>query len=377
MLIRKVTPYAISVMESGATVCFTGGSGIGKTQLNHQIFDRIWRNSHEHWGFNSHIMSSWNPSDVLGPQYKGNREFEGRTFTISDPAMPLWMWFRDPRDDWKLKPAWAFDRVYLFLDEYGQLDIEVKKPLDPVLLDRRLGEWELPARSYVALATNVGSAYGVTKNMYQSMARMVQIPLMTDKKSLELYFEKPYFDRKTNREWTVSPLFRAYNSQRHDKVTEPEPKEITQWCNPRSFLAADRGQQTYFGSKTFDASDEGIVELLGGFVGKGVGADIVGFAKFKINLPQYVDVIRDPEGTKVPEKADERYLMLYQLAHDVEPERFGAVIKYMERFPADMAVPFVRAVIARDPGMFGAHPALMKWSDKNATLNSLLTSLGG
>lgn len=376
MLFRKLARYERAQLEAGNAVVLEGKSGIGKTESQEQLFDSIWRNSTEHWGFGIHYMASWNPSDVLGAQYKGHETFNDQTYTISEPCLPLWMRCRDPRDGWKEKPAWAFDRVNIFFDEYGQLDVEVKKPLDNVILKHEIGPWRLPPRSYIALATNTGSGYGVTKNMYQSVARLAKFSMIPDKISFLQYCETPYQDRKTNRKWEVSPLFKAYAAQRFDKVTEPEPKDITQWCNPRSFLACDRALQVAYPDGV-DTNDPQLEELMKANIGKDVTADMAGWFKFRIELPQYDDVRKDPLNTSVPSQADRRYLMLYQLAHDVEPQDFSNIIKYMMRFPQDMAVPFVRTVIARDPGVFGAHPALLEWSDRNATLLSLLTSLGG
>ena len=68
-------------------------------------------------------------------------------------------------------------------------------------------------------------------------------------------------------------------------------------------------------------------------------------------------------------------LMMYELAHRAKPEGLSQVIGYIQRYPKDMSVTFITAMLRRDYAGLINQPAMQAWVAKNASLVSIISSL--
>ena len=367
MILSKLEPYVMADIEAGNAVKLISSSGRGKSEFAHTLFEKLKATSALNWGFQSMFLATQTPPDLIGYQFKGEGNYEGRTFTRSEASIPLWMQSTEG------KPAWAYDRFFLFLDEYGQGEADVKRASAELLLNGRIGQWALPAYSVRMAATNVGARYGVTKDFDFCINRESQYKITDDLESWLSWADKPY--KHEGQAWNVAPLFKAFAKQHPEILFEEEPKQQGPWCTPRSLCGSDRFLQMI--EKTvgkIDPNDTAVAEGVAGKIGVPAAGALMGWLQFRLDLPQYEEVVADPAGCPVPSKPDMQMLMAYELAARTQKQDMAKVIYYVQRMPKDLAITFAVSLVRRDKTLV-LDPALAAWTSKNATLLALVQSL--
>ena len=177
-------------------------------------------------------------------------------------------------------------------------------------------------------------------------------------------------------QWQIEPWIKAWALQNPTVLFEPEPKEQGPWCNPRTACAGERYLQVKARRNGGTIpTDDLTTEMLAGTIGMGAAASMMGFLQFRLQLPSYDDVVNDPKGTPVPNKADLLLLMAYELAGRAKKEHLAECIEYVQRLPKDMAVTFVSALLRRDYKSMIQEPAMQAWINRNASLVSIIASL--
>lgn len=373
MIFRKFMPYLLADLQAGNAVSMVSPSGYGKTSFCKALKKHVQKlHPGKRVGFQMILCPTLNPTSVFGPMFKGTGEYNGKHYTVVDPAMPLWMVSDEGI------PAWAYDIFIIVFDEYGQGDPEVKKPLANVFLNGELPPcWRLPKENYRIACSNKGTGYGVTREFYFTVSRLSEYHIQKDIQSLLEWMEFPYEHKGET--WCVSPWMRVWAEKNPDVIFEKEPDEVTQWCNPRSAMAADRFLQRMFPDGRVDHNDPYVVEGIKAKVGKAGQASITSWLTYTMDLPQVEDVWKDPEGTAVPDRPDLKLLMAYEVAYRCDSGTIRPAMKYMARFPKDMMVTFVRAAVCRDPAQIGGSPQVQEWASRpnNSALLALMTQLAG
>lgn len=380
MNILEAERQTFALLEAGNAVIWRSGSGLGKSSVIYQMFEKIRDRDKAHgirWGFCTVFAATQQPTDLVGVQFKGERTYEvinpvsnateTRTITVTDPALPLWMMSTEGI------PAFMYDRIFLFIDEYGQGEGDTKRAMAEIFLNGGTPPWYLPAGSVRIAATNDGSRYGVTKDFDFAIARRTVIDIEGDIEVTLAFMDKPYnWQGKT---WQTMPVTKLWAKQHAEVVFEKEPKEQGPWCNPRQLCAVDRYIQTMWQQKGNQDVDDHMISVIAGTIGMAATQSILGHFQFLIELPQYEDVVADPAGTPVPNKADLQMLMAYQLASLARKEHLAPCIQYIQKFPKDMSVTFITALLRRDYRGIINDPAMQAWINKNAALLSIVSAL--
>lgn len=369
------------LIESGQAVMWSSGSGMGKSQTAVQLFKELHAEGAkigERWGMGVIFAATQTPPDLIGYQFKGERqipsgEVDGngahvmKTITVTDPSIPLWMISTEG------KPAFTYDKFFLLIDEYGQGEGDVKRAIAEIFLNGGTAPWYLPPGSVRLACTNEGARYGVSKDFDFCIARRSLLRITPDIEGLLAHADKPY--RHQGKDWQVMPVTKAWAAQNPQVPFEEEPKEQGPWCTPRQLFAADRYLQTKFAATGTQDVDSQAMEVIAGTIGMPAATSLVSHLQFRLMLPSYDDVCKDPAGTEVPVKADMQMLMAYELAGYAKAADLAPVIQYISRLPKDMGVTFVTALLRRDyKGMTGT-PAMQAWINKNANLVSIIASL--
>jgi hypothetical protein len=189
------------------------------------------------------------------------------------------------------------------------------------------------------------------------------------------YADKGY--PMNGRTWSVMPVVKAWAAQHPEILFEEEPKEQGPWCNPRTLCAVDRELSLIAEDNKGEipTADSWVTEMVAGTIGMPATVSLMGHLTFRLQLPPYEDVVKNPAGTPLPSKADLQMLMAYELAARVNPDDLGAVIKYVDRMPKDMAITFVSAAVRRDYRGLISAPGMDAWVNKNAALIGIISSL--
>jgi hypothetical protein len=378
MNLREARHELRASIMAGNAVIMQSGSGIGKSQLAIQEFGRLkaeGAKKGESWGFGTIFAATQTPPDLIGFQFKGEREYEGKKVTITDPSVPLWMLSRPHGDDEGFKPAWLYDKYFLLIDEYGQGEADVKRAVAEIFLNGGTSPWYLPPGSVRVACTNKGSRYGVTKDFDFCIARRTLINVTGDVEVwLSDFADKKYVHQ--GREWLTMPVTKAWAATHPEILFEAEPKEQGPWCNPRSLCDADR----YLQVKTdlnngVTPTDALTIESVAGRIGMPATQSLIGHIQFRTELPSYADVVADPSNAPVPKKADLLLLMAYEMAGYTKVEDLAECITYIQRLPKDMAVTYVSAILRRDYANIINTPPMEAWVAKNASLVAIIQSL--
>lgn len=380
------------LIKAGNAVLLGGSSGLGKSSICIEEFERLKREGLKtgvRWGLGTIFAATQTPPDLIGYQYKGQRDFgDGKIVPVTEATVPLWclsvphtMIVQDAAGNDQIvhdpggMPAWMYDKYFLIIEEYGQGEGDTKRALAEIFLKGGTPPWYMPEGSVRIGCTNMGIRYGVSKDFDFCIARRTAINVQGDIDITLNYLDKPYVHN--GRKWLTMPVMKAWAKAHPETVFEAEPKEQGPWCMPRTLCDADRYLQICAEENNGDVplDDAYIAETLAGIVGQGAASSIMGHLQFRLQLPAYEDVVKDPTGTPVPDRPDLKMLMAYEMAHRTKKDDLAPVITYMQRLPKDMAVTYVTALLRRDYKGVISEPAMQGWISKNAALVSIINAL--
>lgn len=348
--LRKLLP---SVLASGVSVELVSSPGLGKSEFVEQIRSDMEKATNQKWGFAKMFLATQTPPDLIGYQFKGERDFGAGTVAVTEPTLPLWMMTTDG------KPVQAYERGILFLDEYGQGEADVKRASAELLLNKQIGPWKLPPGWSVIAASNRSSdRSGVTKSFDFVINRRLEVEV------------SPSVDAWT--EWAmehgIAPLTVAFANQNPHIVFEGKvPDKQGPWCTPRSLVMADNILQSLRGNGEDLPDGPETVELITGMIGAAASAQYFSFVRLEREMPKYEKIIASPDKVKVPEKPDAQMLVIYNLAHRVKVDELDAVITYIKRMPKEFSVTFARSACKLNPHLV-ASKAMNQWCADNASL---------
>ena len=231
----------------------------------------------------------------------------------------------------------------LFLDEINAAPPLVQASLYQLVLDRRVGEYELPAGWWIVAAGNRAQDRAVTFRMSSALAnRFVHLELETDVDDW--------------REWALQrrlePLVVSFIGVRPQLLWH-EPGDSTAYPTPRSWEMASDVTTTFGGGVPgYRAS----ADVLPGIVGQAAAVEFSAFVKKAASEKQMRAIVEDPAQAVLPEALDGIYLLTSWLAYhgaDAQVSRASAVL--LGRLPPEFGV-----VLARD--MLKARPAFARES---------------
>jgi hypothetical protein len=376
MNLREVKKHVQANILAGNSTVVQGPPGFGKTDLSSQLI--AWwarQNSGKRVGMSCFFMATQTPIGFTGLPWKGEREYDGKRWTVTDPAIPLWYMATDVRTG-EQAPASCFDTVFLIIEEWGQGSPETKRAGAEVLRAGGTPPYYLPVGSPRMALTNVDARDGVTKEYDFIIGRRCQLEVHGDVDIwIEDFADKPYVWQ--GQQWFVQGVTKAWAKGNPGILFEPKPEKQGPWCNPRSLTNADRYVQalTNMSGGTLPLNDSGFVETIAGYIGMNAGSSYISHLKFALDLPHYEDIVKDPAGTPIPAKADMQTLIAYELAGRCKVAHLAEVLKYMGRLPKDMSIAFVTSLLRRDYRTIIGEPAMQAWISKNAHLVALISSL--
>ncbi len=353
--LEQIMPVLIDV---GQSMELLSHPGRGKSEfVEHTLLPMLAARDKTEWGFACAMLATYTPPDLIGYQFKGERTFGGRKVTITDPSLPLWMQTREGR------PLWDYPRGILLLDEYGQAEGDVKRASADLLLNRRVGNWQLPDGWSVVAASNLlSSRSGVTKSFDFIINRRAEFHIQDDVLSLLRWMNAK----------GIAPEFTSFVEAYTEIVfTEGVPEQQGPWTTPRSLVRTASALEQ-LRKDGFIPTDIVSKRIAAGWLGVSHAAQLMSHIQLGTEMPKVEDIVKDPMGTRVPEKPDAQMLVVHKLAHDVTSNTAAPIIKYVERMPKDFAVSFCRSACRRDPKLV-YDTAFDEWMDRNGSLMAAIS----
>lgn len=251
----------------------------------------------------------------------------------------------------------------LFIDEFSQADTDLQKVAAQIMLDRRIGEHVLPDHwSVVAAGNRTEDRAGVVKTLSHVQNRMCEIEVDPDYEAWQHW--------AFNAE--IHPLIIGFAKSNAGEVFRTSvPKEPGPYCTPRSLVECTRNLEVMKDPSMSEhqlPDDHIAAETIKGWLGEAVLPKLISHIRLANDLPEVEDVIANPEGTKVPDRLDARFVMATSLSvHAKDTKKIRPILKYVSRMDVELQVLFVQGVVGRNPAALTVSE-FAKWVQKNQKL---------
>ncbi len=234
----------------------------------------------------------------------------------------------------------------LFLDELTQAAPSVQAACLQLVLDRRLGEYELPPGWVVAAASNRGEdRAGGHRLIAPLLNRFVHLELEADAADWQ--------------EWAtsagVAPEVRAFLRLRPNLLHPGDPgAEARAFPTPRTWQ---------FASDLLARTPSALLHpVLSGCVGEGAAAEFLGFLRLYRELPDIDAALASPDTAPVPREPAVLYALAGALAEACKRASTPVAnfVAYATRLPDEFALLALRGAVASSPGL-ATDPAVQRW----------------
>jgi len=322
--IRSVLP---KLMAKHRPVFLWGPPGCGKSDVVHQIsvdLDIELRDVR---------LSLLDPIDLKG-------------FPIVDAAKKQMKWL--PANFLPTK-----GKGILFLDEMNSAPQSVQAAAYQLVLNRKIGDYELPDGWSVLAAGNRAGDRSVVHAMPAALAnRFVHV-------DFDVHCDDwNQWAMANNIHTDVRAFIRFRPALLHSFDANTNPRAFP---TPRSWAFVN---DIY--KNNLSPDDE--FEMVKGTVGEGAAAEFSGFVRQIKGLPTVDQVMSDPENAKLPTNPSAQYAMCTALDVKVTKANFGTVMKYMTRMPVEFQTIFMRSAVRRDVNLT-ATKEFITWGTKNSALH--------
>jgi AAA domain (dynein-related subfamily) len=225
----------------------------------------------------------------------------------------------------------------LFLDEINAAPPLVQASLYQLVLDRRVGEYQLPAGWWLVAAGNRQQDRAVTFRMSSALAN----------RFVHLQFEADIDDWRS---WAIrrdiDPLVVAFLAVRPG-LLQQESGESPAFATPRSWEMVSDILKRFGGIAQCR-------DVLPGIIGEGPSIELQRFAKQALQENYLRELVQNPSTATLPKGLDELYLVTSWFAtHGKDKAVAKAAAELLGRLPPEFAV-----VMARD--MLRASPAFVR-----------------
>ena len=224
----------------------------------------------------------------------------------------------------------------LFLDELSHAPNAVQAVAFQLVLDRRLGDYELPAGWHVVAAGNRMTDRAGAQTMNAALDnRFTHVEM-----------------KVSNQDWHdwaqrngISPLTTGFMRYRpeHLCIDKIEPGARA-FHTPRAWAKADAIMQS-------NLPDEVARELIYGTVGEGVGNEYIGYCRSHASLVSIDRILADPEHAPLPVGAAPTYAVVSLLERQVNVSNIAHLHKYIKRLTPEFQMVYMEAITRVDPDL--------------------------
>jgi hypothetical protein len=235
----------------------------------------------------------------------------------------------------------------LFIDEIVNAAPSMQAALYGLVLDRRIGDYVLPAGWRIVAAGNRMADRSSASRMPLALANR-----------FSHYVLEP--DADAWRAWAegagVHPLVVAFMGFRPNLLHVMPGPDAMAFPSPRSWAAV---------SRIADSPDGALYRRAAAKVGEGAAAEFQAFAKAWRNLPSLATILREPETAPVPSDPAAVYAVASLLSRKADRINLPAIVRYAERLGGDYERFVVTDAARRDNGL-KATGAYVAWAARNA-----------
>lgn len=314
---RQLKHNMKACIESGLVPFVKGQPGCGKSQIIQSIAE----------DYNLELLdlrlSGYEPSDFSLP-FRG----EEKAHFLPTDLIPI---EGDPLP--KGKDGWL-----LFLDEFNHAHPSMIRAAYKIVLDRKVGQWDMHENVIVVLAGNRAEDNALTNSVGSALnSRVSHLILGVDPKQwMEDYAIPKGLDKR------IIGFLNMYPSKLDDFNPNADEQEEHSFCSPRTWAFVNKLIQE---QENLDDIQAAVV----GTISAGVAYEFIQFSKVYGSLISYKDIERSPESCPVPTDSAIRWATSTMLVEKVTEQNLDKFLTYIERFPIDNRIIFFRMVSQSKP----------------------------
>jgi hypothetical protein len=309
----------------GQPVMLWGASGIGKSELAHQIAQKM--------------------ASKLIPFHTNIREsVDVRGLPVPDLASGTTVWLAPkelPKSDGSDGPT------LLFIDEINTGTMQMMSVMMQLVLDRRVGDYTLPDNCVILAAGNRSKdSRAVIQMPVPLRRRFAHYTMVVDVPSWIAHA------KATN----LAPELVAFIRFRPDCLYRDADGDQNASANPRTIYRCGPyiKQPPARRLRAFTA-----------MVGKVVASEMESFVSLYQSLTSLDDILANPTTAKLPSEPSERYAVCTAIARLADRKTFPNVIAYAKRLPREFEVLTVTDAVSRDDKLANV-AAYGKWAVENS-----------
>jgi hypothetical protein len=221
----------------------------------------------------------------------------------------------------------------LFLDEINAAPPLVQASLYQLVLDRRIGEYELPEGWRIVAAGNRSGDRAVVFRLSSALAN----------RFVHLDFDVDFEDW---RHWAMNAGIASevigFLGLRRNLLLTPQQEGMA-YATPRTWHMASDALRSFGGAAA--ARD-----VLPGIVGEGPATEFIQFAKKALREDDFLAIVANPETAKLPEGLGDLYALVSWIPPQSDkPEIRTAAGKLLSRLEPELAVLLARDLLRRFP----------------------------
>lgn len=250
----------------------------------------------------------------------------------------------------------------LFLDEFNSAAQATQAAAYQLVLDRKLGDYEVPPGWAIVAAGNRATDRAIVNTMSTALKnRFTHIDYDVNNDDWCQWALTSGINVAVLGFIRFRPAllngFEQIGASKEAKNSVAAAKDSNAFNSPRSWQ---------FLSKLMDANPSKDIEfeLYKGTVGEGAAGELMAYLKHYRDLPDLDALIMNPEKTPVPTEAATLYALSTGLAAKAKPHNIEAIMKYMDRVKKEFQVLMMKDAVVRDSTLTSTK-TFVQWATKN------------
>lgn len=242
----------------------------------------------------------------------------------------------------------------LFLDELNAAPPSMMAAMFGLVLDRKVGDYVMPAGWRVVAAGNRQSDRAAAQRMPSALAnRFAHIDVDADTSGGHDNVHIEHFNKIG-----VDPQLIAFLRFRPALIHNMPKNDERAFPTPRSWEQA---------AKILNLPTALRLQGVSAIVGEGAAAELEGFLRVYQNLPSLDLVLANPNSAPIPEDPAARFAISAGLARKVDERSFDNGMAYMQRLPREFEIMMCVDAVRREKKLSHTQ-AFVDWAHRNQDL---------